>query len=453
MHMMKRAARIESRVVWLWTTIAGLVLAMGATAGPVFGQAGAGNRERMTLDEALARAEEGDPGNTGWADSFLRQTGGRRPVQELDALANKLFDLALHGDMETGGAGDAARKALMLAVGREIPPGGIPYDRAFDLLRQVYEKRAQDAVDEVDPVDETLKSWAASAMRAVYLADPSGRGGAYLLQLLERHEPPERGTGRSTWCYAAYMLNMGHDWYAKPRKSELPEQYKEDFAAHCVRSRAKHAGRRLVLSDLPEPMTLEEALAGVEEGDAEHIWERRSFLRQTEGHRPVQELDALADRLFDLALHGDMEPGGAGDAARRALVAAGNNKRVNGGIPYDRGFDLLRRVYEERAQGAVDEQSKSWAAIAMASVYLADSDLGGAYLVQLLESHEPPERGTGRSTWCNAADLLNMGHEMAGALYMWADDRKDEPRESELPEQYEEDFAAHCDGGRAISPR
>ncbi len=448
MHMMKRAARTESRVGWLWTTIASLVLAMGATAGPVFGQAGAGNRERMTLDEALARAEEGDPGNTGWARNLLRQTGGRRPVQELDALANKLFDLALHGDMETGGAGDAARSALMVAASKETPPGGIPYDRAFDLLRQVYEKRAQDAVDEVDPVDETLKSWAGDAMRAVYLADPSGRGGAYLLQLLERHEPPERGTGHSTWCYAAYMLNMGHDWYARPRKSELPEQYKEDYAAHCNGRRAKHAGRRLVPAIILDkaPMTLEES--DVEEGDAGHIWGRWSFLRQTEGHRPVQELDALADSLFDLALHGDMEPGGAGDAARRALLAA-TNKKVHGGIPYDRGFDLLRRVYEKREQGAVDQQSKSWAARAMRAVYLADSDLGGAYLLQLLENHEPPERGTGHSTWCYAADLLHRGHEKAVAWYVTGSVITLNMRKSELPEQYEEDFAAHCAAGRA----
>ena len=42
MHMMKRAARTESRVGWLWTTIASLVLAMGGHRGSCFWASGGG---------------------------------------------------------------------------------------------------------------------------------------------------------------------------------------------------------------------------------------------------------------------------------------------------------------------------------------------------------------------------------------------------------------------------
>ena len=324
------------------------------------------------------------------AQSVLRQEFEFRPRSELDALADSLADILLAGDPEYGSQAyeiqRAAASALLTSAtgvkwwiaalsewSEDIP--GTPHAGAFDALVRVYETRAARALADggTDPFKEAYKmgsggpgpgySYLNEALSNVYWADPAGRGGDYLLSLLETAEPPEPEDyddylpTHGLWCQAAHMLR-GDDWFAPlpgGRLSELPAIARngESFLARC---------------------------------------KRLGNMRQS---RYSESLDSIV--------------------------------RGNPGIPpsddsRSDAFELLREVYEVSAERALrgggsdplleaarGGEDPTLLAAHLRNVFEADSVARGVdYLLVLLEASQPPEPGEPppASQWCEVVRLL-----------------------------------------------
>ena len=183
------------------------------------------NGERVAPTPATAlrelRSEEGDylP-----AAAVLTQLFERRPRPELDDFAETLVELALSDDRDLGLHALAALQRS--ARGEE----GIPYDGAFNALRRVYETRVRDvpANGQGDPF-RYLESTsgrdagfaAMFALRSLYVAEPDGRGGDYLLDVIESLDPPTEA-GTTTWCRANEMIFFRHmEWLKETRDEAL----------------------------------------------------------------------------------------------------------------------------------------------------------------------------------------------------------------------------------------
>ncbi|WP_419950831.1 hypothetical protein [Candidatus Palauibacter sp.] len=150
------------------------------------------------------------------AVAVLTQLFESRPRAELAAFAESLVHLAADTGHPRRVQFDASSALMEAVLARE----GVPYEPAFDLLVGLYETyMAGLAGDERDdPIaaiharnraadfDESMPRavHAVSALHAVYLADPEGRGLDYLLGAMEAAGPPaSREAGRhSTWCAA-----------------------------------------------------------------------------------------------------------------------------------------------------------------------------------------------------------------------------------------------------------
>ena len=223
-----------------------------------------------TPADALRVLREAGTGRS--AEAVLRQEFESRPQAELDALANELADILLAG---TPGFGSDARNlqhaaasALVMSAKRVKwwigPPGeweddsrGTPHAGSFDALVRVYETRAARALANggTDPFQEAYRegrpvgpgpgfTHLAAALWDIYWADPAGKGGDYLLALLETAEPPEPHDSdnivpiHGLWCHAVQTLR-GDDWmFPLPggRLSELPAIARDgdSFLARCA---------------------------------------------------------------------------------------------------------------------------------------------------------------------------------------------------------------------------
>ena len=128
----------------------------------------------------------------------------------------------------------------------------------------------------------------------------------------------------------------------------------------------------------PTPQFALEAIQAEKEWGEKAAW---TVLRQTAEARSAAELDAFADDLARLVLESPSEKVGM-DAIRALRKAA--NFSTRGGIPYERGLEVLIGIYE-----AMDGTE----AVSTFSLLISIFSAGGEdYLKNLFASLEPPEK-------------------------------------------------------------
>ena len=193
------------------------------------------------------------------AVALLRQTLGPRPKAELDALANALADMIIANESEF----DDFRAFSALRTAADPERGsGMPHAGSFDALIRVYETLATQVLAANDPDDVRNKALIEghagdpfvaarvkqnasritlrlertlnASLRSLFAADPEGRGGEYILTLIERSRVPEPcqqygSPGRepcinplfTAWCKAASLLH--EDWQSEPSPTLAPD--------------------------------------------------------------------------------------------------------------------------------------------------------------------------------------------------------------------------------------
>ena len=157
------------------------IAALAALAWPI-PSTGAASAQETTVQEALERLQQGeqvhgqDPNEP--AIRILRQLGrwgehSPRTPAELDALADRLAEIALDATLPADVRSEAIRALANASHPVDAHYDGTPYPRAFDLLVKVHEGTGRH--------DGTLTR--------IMWADPV-RGPAYVRGVFERSEPP-----------------------------------------------------------------------------------------------------------------------------------------------------------------------------------------------------------------------------------------------------------------------
>ena len=236
-----------------------------APAPPGFGlvQDEGGEWHEPTPADALQAMRDPDVRNPrAVAAAVLRQVYEPRAPAELDALANALADILLSSEPRSGSdewdVHSEIRRTLEYTASPSDDSPGTPHPGSFDALVRVWETRAARALagGGTDPLLETDRAARADgrvagddyaylliALDAIFRADPTGRGGDYLLALVEASEPPEPHEydrpSPVLWCEVAHQLRGDSSWAILPggRMAELPDIARVDqsFLTRCNR--------------------------------------------------------------------------------------------------------------------------------------------------------------------------------------------------------------------------
>ena len=203
------------------------------------------------------------PGQDGDAPAvaLLRQTLGPRPRAELDALASALADMIIASESESDDFLTRAFLALQQAANPERS-SGMPHAGSFEALVRVYETLATQVLAANDPDDARSRALInkhagdpfvaarvkrnagrlspgavrtlSQALWSLFWADREGRGGDYVLALIERSRVPEPCPhfglpGRepctdpelTAWCEATSLLHG--DSQSEPLPAVAPD--------------------------------------------------------------------------------------------------------------------------------------------------------------------------------------------------------------------------------------
>ncbi len=156
------------------------IAALAALAWPI-PSTGAASAQETTIQEAIERLQQGERVHGLDANRpavrILRQLGrwgepSPRTPAELDALADRLAEIALDATLPADVRRRASRALASAAPPADAHRDGTPYPRAFDLLVKVHEGTGRG--------DGTLR---------LIMRDPV-RGPAYVRGVFERSEPP-----------------------------------------------------------------------------------------------------------------------------------------------------------------------------------------------------------------------------------------------------------------------
>ena len=195
--------------------------------------------------------------------AVLTQLFEPRSLGELDAFAETIVGLALSDDRRL------ERRAVSVLQRSANAEEGIPYHGAFNALRRVYETRVRDvpANGQGDPfrylestsgLDAGLA--AINALYALYQAEPDGRGGDYLLEVIESLDPPAEA-GASTWCQANEMIFFRHRDRLKETRDEALRALPVDTETYV---RFCHSGDELLPPRVPHIPVLSADTSGHE---------------------------------------------------------------------------------------------------------------------------------------------------------------------------------------------